>query len=78
MINLTIPKMTCAHCEKTISTAILTADNKAKITFDLPNKSVSVLSKIAKQTLIAVIKDAGYQAVESPTVANKGSCCGHC
>ncbi|RMX03003.1 heavy-metal-associated domain-containing protein [Corticibacter populi] len=52
--------MTCEHCVQAVQKAILQTDNTAKIQIDLGTGLASINSEQPRSTLIAAIKEAGY------------------
>lgn len=62
MLNFTIPGMTCGGCARSITKAIEGVDMLAKVETDIPARHVTVESSAAVASLIAAIKDAGYDA----------------
>jgi copper chaperone len=55
-----IPTMTCGHCVRTVTNAILAIDPAAAVDPDLAARTVSVTSTVPTATLSAAIADAGY------------------
>jgi copper chaperone len=45
MYELTIPDMTCGHCQKTITGAVLAIDGNATLNFDMAVHKLSVTSE---------------------------------
>lgn len=62
MFNFTIPGMTCGGCARSITKAIENVDMQAKVETDIPGRHVTVESSAAVASLIAAIKEAGYDA----------------
>lgn len=54
--------MTCEHCVKAVQTAILKTDNTAKISVDLKTGLVSIDTDQPRETMIAAVNEAGYEA----------------
>jgi copper chaperone len=52
--------MSCGHCTKTITNAILAIDPSATVETDIPSKTVKVSSNQSPETLSAAITEAGY------------------
>lgn len=59
-----VSDMTCSHCVKVISNAIVQRQKSAKVDIDLVTHTVSVSSDLKAQDIIDVIKKAGYSAQE--------------
>ena len=55
--------MTCAHCEKAVSKALLAIDAHAKIVIDRTVDFVEVLSDLPAEKFIPAIEDEGYRVV---------------
>lgn len=55
--------MTCAHCEKAVSKALLAIDAHAKIVIDRTVDFVEVLSDLPAEKFIQAIEDEGYRVV---------------
>lgn len=62
MSKFNVPEMSCSHCTAAIEKEIKDADNSAQVTCDLDNRTVSVESNLDTTTLLAAIKEAGYEA----------------
>lgn len=84
MIAFEVNDMTCGHCVSTITKALKSADQGAKVTIDLAKHLVMVEPTEADtQQLHDAIAEAGYTPVraEAATVepaAQGGDRCGHC
>lgn len=62
MTKFSVPEMSCGHCTSAIEKEISGKDTAAKISFDLDNRTVEVTSTLDTTALLAVIKEAGYEA----------------
>jgi copper chaperone len=61
MIALNVPDMTCAHCSRVITEAVLALDANAKINIDLAAHRVEIESQAAQATeLLAALCAQGY------------------
>lgn len=60
MITLQIDNMTCEHCVKAITNALIDADENAKIEISLPQKQVTVESELEANQIISILEDEGY------------------
>ncbi len=65
VLQYQVPDMTCQHCVKTITGAVVAAVPGAAVQVDLPNHRVTVTGTEDKFTVENAIRDAGY----SPTPA---------
>ena len=57
----TVEGMTCGHCEKAVSRAILSLDAQAKVVIDRTHNSVQVDSDKTREALAQAIADEGYR-----------------
>jgi copper chaperone len=55
--------MTCGHCEKAVTKALLTLDAQAKIVIDRTQNKVQVDSEQPREALAKAIADEGYRVV---------------
>jgi copper chaperone len=84
MFVFEVKDMTCGHCSGTITRALKSTDNDAKVAIDLARHLVAVESANAdRDELGAAIASAGYTPVlvtsaTNDAPGNGGSCCGHC
>jgi copper chaperone len=56
----TVEGMTCGHCEKAVTQALLALDDQAKIVIDRTQQLVQVDSELSRQALAQAIADEGY------------------
>ncbi len=56
----TVEGMTCGHCEKAVTKAILSLDAQAKVVIDRTHNSVQVDSEKNREALAQAISDEGY------------------
>lgn len=61
-IHFEIPGMTCGGCARSITTAIQSLDAQATIETDVPGRRFSIDSRLDSVSLIAAIREAGYEA----------------
>ncbi|CAM4108445.1 Copper chaperone CopZ [Pseudomonas reidholzensis] len=54
--------MTCGHCVKAVTTAVQGQDAAARVDVDLAGKQVRVDSQLPGETILAAIREEGYQA----------------
>ena len=57
----TVEGMTCGHCEKAVTKAILSLDAQAKVVIDRTHNTVQVDSEKSRETLAQAISDEGYR-----------------
>jgi len=57
----TVEGMTCGHCEKAVTKALLTLDPQAQVIIDRTQNSVTVNSEQPRETLRQAIADEGYK-----------------
>ncbi len=53
--------MTCGHCEKAVTKALLALDVQAKVVIDRTQNSVQVASEKPREALAQAIADEGYR-----------------
>ena len=53
--------MTCGHCEKAVTKAILSLDAQAKVVIDRTHNNVQVDSEKSREALAQAIADEGYR-----------------
>ncbi len=57
----TVEGMTCGHCEKAVTKALLSLDAQAKVVIDRTHNSVQVDSEKTREALAQAIADEGYR-----------------
>ncbi|MEO0030132.1 MAG: Copper chaperone CopZ [Pseudomonadota bacterium] len=57
----TVEGMTCGHCEKAVTKALLALDAQAKVVIDRAQNKVQVESEQAREALARAIADEGYR-----------------
>ncbi len=57
----TVEGMTCGHCEKAVTKALLSLDAQAKVVIDRTLNSVQVDSDKTREALAQAIADEGYR-----------------
>ena len=57
----TIEGMTCGHCEKAVTKALLSLDTQAKVVIDRTDNTVQVDSEKNREALAQAIADEGYR-----------------
>lgn len=63
MVRLNVQKMTCGGCASSIRKAIQSVDPSAKIDTNVEDRLVTVDTDADENSLIEVIREAGYEAV---------------
>jgi len=58
--TFTVTGMTCGHCEKAVTRAILQADPQATVQIDRNQNKVEVASEQPRDKLAAAIAEEGY------------------
>jgi copper chaperone len=57
----TVEGMTCGHCEKAVTKAVLALDAQAKVMIDRAHNTVQVDSDKNREVLAQAIADEGYR-----------------
>ena len=57
----TVEGMTCGHCEKVVTKALVTLDPQAKVIIDRSQNIVTVESEQAREALRQAMAEEGYQ-----------------
>ena len=65
-LSFTVSDMTCGHCAKTITGAVLAAYPAAKVDIDLATKRVAIENAGDRAAVASVIEAEGY----SPVIAD--------
>lgn len=76
MYELTIPAMSCGHCEKTISSAILALDGSATLNFDLATHKLTLDTAADLSDVKDALDGAGYPVEAAAEKPAGGGC--HC
>ncbi|MDD1012889.1 heavy-metal-associated domain-containing protein [Pseudomonas rubra] len=58
----TVQGMTCGHCVKAVTRAVLAQDAEAKVEVDLGQKQVKVKSELPTEDILTAIREGGYAA----------------
>jgi copper chaperone len=58
--TFTVTGMTCGHCEKAVTKALLDVDPDAAVTIDRPHNRVDVQSEADRDALALAITEEGY------------------
>ena len=61
MLSFNIPNMTCGHCVRAITQAVLAVDPAAQVQADVPTKLVEVDTTATRDSVVARLVEAGYQ-----------------
>lgn len=59
----TVQGMTCGHCEKAVTKALLSLDAEAKVLIDRTQNKVEVDSEKSRDALAKAISDEGYRVI---------------
>jgi copper chaperone len=59
-MELTLPDMTCGHCERAVKAIVHTLDPKAEVRVDLARHHVEIDSVLPRQQLEAALAAQGY------------------
>jgi copper chaperone len=59
----TVEGMTCGHCEKAVTQALLALDSQAKLVIDRTHNTVQVASEKPREALAQAIADEGYRVI---------------
>ncbi len=59
----TVEGMTCSHCEKAVTKALLSLDAQAKIVIDRSHNTVQVNSEKKREALAQAIANEGYRII---------------
>jgi copper chaperone len=62
MLTLQIPAISCGHCARAITEAVLELDPAAKVTIDIDRKQASIDTSAATAAVLARLDDEGYPA----------------
>lgn len=57
----TVEGMSCAHCEKAVTKAILSVDPQAQVRIDRSHDQVDIMSDKSRDDLSKAIADEGYR-----------------
>jgi len=60
----TVEGMTCGHCEKAVTKALLALDAQAKVVIDRHQNRVQVDSEQNRDTLAQAIAEEGYRVTD--------------
>lgn len=62
-LSFIVSDMTCGHCAKTITSAVLAVYPAAKVDIDLSTKRVAIANAGDRRAIISVIEAEGYSPV---------------
>jgi copper chaperone len=65
MLTLQVKGMTCNHCVKAVTQAVMEVDPKAEVKVDLPSGRVEVTTSAQAPALAAAVTEAGYEVVSA-------------
>ncbi len=61
--ELQVKGMSCQHCVKAVTQAVLALDAQAQVRVDLPSGQVSVQTQLSREATAAAIADEGYEVL---------------
>lgn len=61
LLNLVVPGMTCGHCQRAVTEALVALDAQAEVKVDLQTKQVAVNTQASRSEVVAALGDAGYE-----------------
>lgn len=62
MTKFSVPEMNCGHCKSAINRAVMKVDMNAQVVVDLAKREVTVDSQADTDSLVAAMKEEGYDA----------------
>ncbi len=62
MTTLSIPEMSCGHCQATVEKTLKALDPAAALTFDMTARTVAVQTTAATAAMRTALAAAGYEA----------------
>ncbi|WP_426195205.1 heavy-metal-associated domain-containing protein [Massilia sp. DWR3-1-1] len=62
MLTLQIPAISCGHCARAITEAVLELDPAAQVMIDIDRKQASINTSAATAAILARLDDEGYPA----------------
>lgn len=62
LLNLAVPSMSCGHCRRAVTEALLALDPNAEVQVDLASKQVAVNTQASQAAVVAALREAGYEA----------------
>lgn len=81
-MQFTVQGMTCDHCVRAITAAVLRRDLGARVNVDLGAGEVRVDGRLSRAEAVAAIEKEGYAVVNAPlpaaSASASSSCCGSC
>lgn len=64
-LKMTVPGMSCGHCESAVTTEVSKVPGVAEVAVDLASKLVTVRgSDLDPMAIVAAIDEAGYEVAE--------------
>lgn len=64
MIELTLPTMSCGHCERVVTQTVQRVDPEARLSVDLPTHRVRIESLQPRAAFEAALAEEGYAAAD--------------
>lgn len=62
MLILSIPRMSCGGCSKTVEETVRVLDPQAQVGFNMKGRTASVVSSAESSPILAALARAGYPA----------------
>lgn len=62
MLSFTVENMTCGHCVRAITQAVVEADPNAKVEANVAQKEVNISSNLDEKQIITLLTEEGYKA----------------
>lgn len=68
MFELTVERMSCGGCARSVTKSVQSVDGNAKVEVDLASKNVRIDSQASLEAVRSAIIEAGYPVTASSTV----------
>ena len=65
MLTLQVKGMTCNHCVKAVTQAVMEVDPGARVKVDLPSGRVEVETSAGDPAVSAAVTEAGYEVLSA-------------
>jgi copper chaperone len=63
-IEMKLPDMSCGHCVKVVNETVQRVDAQARLSIDLPSRTVRIESAQPRESFAQALSDEGYPAAE--------------
>lgn len=67
MLHFNVENMSCGHCVKSITAALLALDPQAQVSIDLARGELDFTGQLAVEQVLETLKAQGYPAVQRNT-----------